>query len=53
MTCLLFVLQGSRPEGIGYGVGIAFGLFAMLEVSSIVSYIYDIRLSGTNISSTR
>jgi hypothetical protein len=41
MICLLFVLQGSRPEGIGYGVGIAFGLFAMLEVSSIVRFFFN------------
>jgi hypothetical protein len=30
-------MQGPKPQGIGYGIGLAFALFGMLEVASLVS----------------
>ncbi|KAH9919495.1 multidrug resistance-associated ABC transporter [Epithele typhae] len=31
----------SKPQGIGYGIGLAFGIFAMQEVSSLLSNHYQ------------
>jgi hypothetical protein len=46
VRCILYMMQhrpysylsvqGEKPRGIGYGIGLAFALFCMLEVSSIV-----------------